>query len=254
MERLQAGRKFGVAGATGRIGCLVVGALRAAGHDVVELSRARGIDLLAPTGLDDVLTGVDTVIDCTNNASRDPDQLVEFFSTTTSNLLAAEKGAGVGHHVMLSIVGLTEPAKTPHYAGKLAQEAAVTAGSVPWTIVRTTQFHDFAETVLGWTEQDGTALIAPLLVQPIAPRDVAEALVEVALGDPQQRRVDVAGPEPQDLVDMARRTLAARGRKVRLIPTWDGPFDEAMAGKVLLPGPEARIMPTTFDDWLALGD
>ncbi|HYH29455.1 MAG TPA: hypothetical protein VD903_03635, partial [Pseudonocardia sp.] len=125
------------------------------------------------------------------------------------------------------------------------------AGPVPWTIVPVTQFHDFAEMVAGWTERDGVAPIAPLLVQPIAPADVAAVLAEIATGGPQGRHVDVAGPEPQDLVDMARRTHRARGREVRLVPTWSAVFDTAMAGEVLLPGEGARIAPTTFEDWLA---
>lgn len=240
-----------VAGATGRIGSLTSAALRAAGHPVVEIGRRVGIDLLSGDGLDDVLVGVDAVIDCTNTPSRDPDEVVSFFTRTTANLLAAEERAGVGHHVVLSIVGLAEPARSAHYAGKLAQEASVVAGTVPWTIVRATQFHDFAEMVVGWTEVDGVATIAPLLIQPIAPADVATVLAEIAPGAPRHGHLDIAGPETQDLVDMARRTLAVRGRSVRLVPTWDGPFDVTMAGKVLLPGPDVRIMPITFDAWLS---
>jgi uncharacterized protein YbjT (DUF2867 family) len=123
---------------------------------------------------------------------------------------------------------------------------------VPWTIVPATQFHDFAATVTSWTEQDGTAAIPPLLVQPVAPADVAGILAETATGTPQGRYHDVAGPEPQDLVDMARRTNDARGHAVKLVPTWSSPgFGPEMAGDVLLPGEGARIAPTTFDEWLA---
>jgi uncharacterized protein YbjT (DUF2867 family) len=122
---------------------------------------------------------------------------------------------------------------------------------VPWTIVPVTQFHDFAAMVAGWSEQDGVATIAPLLVQPIAPADVADILAEIATGEPKGRYVDVAGPETQDLVDMARRTFHARGREITLVPTWSGIFGPAMAGNVLLPGDGARIAPTTFDEWLA---
>ena len=251
MGSSEAVRRVAVAGATGRIGALAVAALRARGQAVVELSRACGIDLRSGSGLDEVLPGVDAVIDTTNSATRDTEAAVEFFTTVTANLLAAESRVGIGHHVALSIVGLDQPTTNPHYAGKRAQEAAVMAGPVPWTIVRATQFHDFAAMVVGWTLRDGVATIAPLLIQPIAPSDVAAALVETALGAPQRRRIEIAGPETQDLVDMARRTLAARGEAVRLVPTWDGPFDSTMAGKVLLPGPDARIMATTFDEWLA---
>jgi uncharacterized protein YbjT (DUF2867 family) len=122
---------------------------------------------------------------------------------------------------------------------------------VPWTIVRATQFHDFAATMTSWTEQDGVATIPPLLVQPIAPADVADVLAEVATGTPQGRYRDVAGPEPQDLVDMARRTNDARGHAVKLVPTWSSLLAPEMAGDVLLPGEGARIAPTTFDEWLA---
>src|SRR5581483_5456471 len=137
--------------------------------------------------------------------------------------------------------------------GKREQERLVTAGAVPWTIVRATQFHDFAAMVAGWTEQDGEATIAPLLVQPVAPADVADVLAEVAAGKPQRRRIDLAGPRTEDLVDMARRTYAARGQQITLVPTWRGLFGPSMAGEVLLPGPGARIAPTSFDDWLAAG-
>lgn len=246
-------KKVAVAGATGRIGSLTVAALSSAGHQVVEISRRGGVDLYSGAGLGEVLTGVDAVIDATNTATQVTDEVVGFFTTVTTNLLAAEASAGVDHHVVLSIVGLAEPATNGHYAGKLAQEAAVAAGPIPWTIVRATQFHDFAAMVVDWTEDAGAATIAPLLVQPIAPADVAAVLAEIAVGAPQRRHLDIAGPETQDLVDMARRTLSVRGHTVRLVPTWDGPFSVAMAGNVLLPGPNARIMPTTFDEWLSAG-
>jgi uncharacterized protein YbjT (DUF2867 family) len=245
--------RVAVAGASGNIGSLAVSALRARHVDVVEISRSAGVDLQSGTGLDDILTDVDAVIDVTNTGAQDTDEVVDFFTSVTKTLLAAEERSGVRHHVALSIVGLSEPAPNPHYAGKLAQEASVVGGPVPWTIVRATQFHDFAVTVVGWTERDGVATVAPLLLQPIAPADVADALVDVASGPPQGRHLEFAGPETQDLVDMARRTLAIQGRAIRLVPTWNGPFGVAMAGDVLLPGPDVRIMPTTFDEWLAAG-
>ena len=122
---------------------------------------------------------------------------------------------------------------------------------MPYTIVPATQFHDFAAMVVGWTEHDGVATIAPLLTQPIAPDDIAEVLAEIAAGEPQGRYVDVAGPQTQDLVDMARRTNEVLGHQVELVPTWSGVFDESMAGNVMLPGENARIAPTKFGDWLA---
>jgi len=218
---------------------------------VVRISRSLAIDLLTGTGLDAALAGVEAVIDVTNCTASDPAETVAFFGTTTRNLLAAEQRAGVRHHVLLSIAGVDRVEGNAHYVGKREQERLVAAGPVPWTIVPATQFHDFAEMVAGWTEQDGVATIAPLLVQPIAPEDVAAILAEIAVGQPQGRYVDIAGPEPQDLVDMARRTHQARGREVKLVPTWSTVFGPEMAGNALLPGKDARIAPTTFDEWLA---
>ncbi|GAB4050459.1 SDR family oxidoreductase [Catellatospora paridis] len=247
--------RIAVAGATGNIGSLTVAALARDGHDVVRISRSLGVDLSTGQGLDDALTGVEAVIDATSGPARDRAETVAFFHTATANLLAAEQRAGVRHHVLLSIVGISRIEGNAHYAGKREQERLVETGPVPWTIVPATQFHDFAATVVAWTEKDGAAPIAPLLVQPIAPGDVADILAEVALDEPQGRHRDVAGPDAQDLVDMARRTLEARGRTVRLVPTWSSVLGLDMAGDVLLPGKDARIAPTGFDEWLrALSD
>ena len=242
--------RIAVAGATGHIGGLTVSALEAAGRHVVRISRSLGVDLTTGVGLDQALTGVDAVIDATNSTVADAEESVRHFTAMTDNLVAAEQRAGVRHHVLLSIAGVDRVAGNAHYAGKRAQERRVTEGRVPWTIVPATQFHDFAEMVAGWFETDGIAAVPPLLVQPVAPSDVADVLAEVAAGPPLERYVDVAGPAPQDLVDMARRTFEARGREVTLLPTWSGVFGPEMAGDVLLPGPGARIMPTTFEEWL----
>ncbi|MCT2589045.1 NAD(P)H-binding protein [Streptomyces sp. N2-109] len=242
--------RIAVAGATGNIGALTVAALERAGHDVVRISRSLGVDLSTGEGLDAALTGVEAVIDTTNCTATDPVETVAYFGTATRHLLAAEERAGVRHHVLLSIAGAGRVEGNAHYVGKREQERLVAAGPVPWTIVPATQFHDFGAMVASWTEQDGVATIAPLLVQPIAPSDVADVLAELATGKPQGRYADVGGPGPQDLVDMARRTLQARGQAVKLVPTWSGLFGPEMAGDVLLPGEGARIAPTTFEEWL----
>ena len=243
--------RIAVAGATGNIGSFTVAALEHEGHDVVRISRSLGVDLSTGEGLDEALHGVDAVVDATNAPPLDEAATVAHFGRITGNLLAAEARAGVRHHVLLSIVGIDRVGGNAHYAGKREQERLVAEGPVPWTIVPVTQFHDFAAMVAGWTESEGVATIPPLLVQPIAPADVGDVLAEVAVGEPQGRYADVAGPDPQDLVDMARRTLAARGHTVKLVPTWSGLFGPEMAGPVLLPGEDARIAPTTFDYWLA---
>ena len=243
--------RVAVVGATGRIGRLTVVALERRGHETVGISRTQGVDVYTGEGLVMALTGVDAVVDACSCSATDHDAAVAFFSQSTRNLLEAERQTGVQHHVPLSIVGLTRVTGNAHYAGKRAQDELVERGPVPWSIVPATHFHDFAEMVTTWTERNGSATIAPLLVQPVAPADVAGVLAEVAIGRPQGRCPDLAGPEPQDLVDLARRTRAARGTSIRLVPTWSGVFGLDMAGDVLLPGPDARIAPTTFDDWLA---
>ncbi|MEU7530045.1 NAD(P)H-binding protein [Saccharothrix sp. NPDC042600] len=243
--------RIAVAGATGNIGALTVAVLERAGHEVVGISRGLGVDLITGQGLDAALTGVDAVIDATNGPTLDRAALVEYFATATTNLLDAERRAGVRHHVLLSIVGIHGIEGNAHYYGKREQERLVREGGVPWTIVPATQFHDFAAMVTAWTERDGVATIAPLLVQPVAPADVAEFLAEVAAGDPLGLHPGLAGPDRHDLVDMARRTHRAVGREVRLVPTWDGVFGLEMSGNALLPGPGARIAPTTFEQWLA---
>ncbi|MQA08143.1 MAG: NAD(P)H-binding protein [Pseudonocardiaceae bacterium] len=243
--------RIAVAGATGNIGSLTVAALEQDGHDVVRISRSVGVNLLTGDGLEGALAGVEAVVDVTNAPATGRAEMVEYFGTATRNLVAAEQRAGVRHHVLLSIVGIHGVEGNAHYDAKREQERLVADGPVPWTIVPATQFHDFAAMVASWTEQDGVATIAPLLVQPIAPADVADVLAEIVTGEPRGRYVDLAGPEPQDLVDMARRTNQARGRTVKLVPTWAAMFGPSMAGDVLMPGEGARIAPTTFDEWLA---
>jgi len=243
--------RVAVVGATGRIGRLTVEALERRGHETVGISRSQGVDVYTSDGLETALAGVDAVVDASSCSATDRDEAFEFFSRSTRNLLEAERAAGVQHHVLLSIIGLTRVTGNAHYAGKRAQEEVLERGPVPWSIVPATHFHDFAEMVTTWTERDGSATIAPLLIQPVAPADVADVLAEVATGPPQGRCADLAGPEPQDLVDLARRTRAARGTPIRLVPTWSGVFGVDMAGDVLLPELDARIAPTTFDDWLA---
>jgi uncharacterized protein YbjT (DUF2867 family) len=245
--------RVAVVGGTGLVGRLTVQALRARNDEPVVVSRSHGVDAAAGTGLDRTLAGVEAVIDVTNGPATNPAAAREFFGSVTRNLLAAELRAGVGHHVVLSIVGVDRVGGNAHYAGKRLQEEIALAGPVPVTVLPATQFHEFAEMVVSRTRRGDTAVVPPLLVQPVAAADVAEVLAEIAAGPAQGRAADLAGPEPQDLVDMARRALAARGAgPVRLVPSWrDGPFGVEMAGEVLLPGPGARLGPTTFDAWLA---
>lgn len=244
--------RVAVVGGTGLVGRYTVEALEQAGHDAVVVARSQGVDLTTRAGLDDALAGIEAVVDVTNPAETEPGLAREFFGTTTGNLLAAEERAGVDHHVLLSIVGIDGVEGNGHYVGKRHQEELVETGSVPYTILRATQFHEFAGMVAGWTRQGDSAIVPPLLVQPVAASDVGQVLAEIATGPAQGRAPELAGPETQDFVDMARRTLAARGESIRLVPRWgDGPFSAEMAGEALLPSTEAQLAPTTFDAWLA---
>jgi uncharacterized protein YbjT (DUF2867 family) len=244
--------RIAVAGATGLVGGPTVGVLEHWGHAVVRVSRSTGVDLLTGTGLEKALDGVDAVVDVTNTVATDPAEAERFVESATCNLLAAEERAGVGHHMVLSIVGLDRIRGNGHYHGKRRQETLVQGGPVPWTIQRATQFFELPAMVVGWTGSQGAAPIPPLLVQPVAVRDVAVDLAELVTGPLRGRAPDLAGPEPQDFVDMARRILALEQDRTRLVPSWrDGPFGVAAAGEVLLPGPSARWGITTFDSWLA---
>jgi uncharacterized protein YbjT (DUF2867 family) len=242
--------RVAVVGGTGLVGRHVVEALRRQGVEAVALARSTGVDALTGEGLDAALNGADAVVDVTTTPARSAEETQAFFRTTTRNLMAAEERVGVKHHVLLSIAAVDAVPDQPHYVGKLAQEDEAQRGSVPVTIARVTQFHEFGGQVATWSTQDGQAIVAPLLLRPVAARDVGAYLAELALGDPQGRAKDLSGPRNEDLFDMARRTLAARGVRTTLVPGFDGMFGMSMAGEVLLPGPDARIAPTTFDQWL----
>ncbi|GIF52367.1 uncharacterized protein YbjT (DUF2867 family) [Asanoa ferruginea] len=243
--------RVAVIGGTGLVGRHTVDALRAAGHDPVAVSRRSGVDVTTGKGLDEALDGVEAVVDVANTGLTDRSAAERFFAAETENVLAAEQRAGVGHHVLLSIVGIDDVEGNAHYAGKRIQQAMVSDGAIPWTIVASTQFYDFPAMVAGWTRDGDRSIVPPLLMRPIAVVDVAAVLAEVAVGKPLGRLIEIAGPDTHDLVDMARRTLAAQGDPVRLVASWrDSPLGVEMAGEVLLPGDDARIGSTTFEEWL----
>lgn len=199
--------RIAVIGGTGVAGRYTVKALRRTGHDAVVLSRSRGVDVSTGKGLDEALVGADAVIDVINLQAPDVQSTQDLFLTATRNILAAEQRAKVRHHVLLSIVGLDRIEGNAHYAGKRLREEILLSAPIPVTIQRATQFHEFAGMVMEWTRQGDVATVPLLLVQPVAASDVGEVLAEVSAGDPQGRAPDLAGPERQDLVDMARRTL-----------------------------------------------
>jgi len=243
--------RVAVVGGTGLVGRHTVEAIKRGNHDTKILARSHGVDLVTAEGIDEALSGVEAVIDVTSVEVVDREASRQLFGTMTKNLLAAEERASVKHHVLLSILGLDLIEGNPHYAGKRVQEALVASSSIPHTILRAAQFHEFAEMLVNWVKTPEGAIVPPLLIQPVAVADVAETLSEIAVSQPIGH-LDLAGPEPQDLVDMARRTLAAKGYSVKLIPSWDGALlGVEAAGDILLPDSEARIAPTTFDEWLS---
>ena len=239
--------KIAVAGGTGVAGRLVVEELRERGQDTVTLSRAAGVDLLTGAGLDDALTGVDAIVDASNVTTMSRAVSVDFFERAGRNLAAAARKAGVRHLVSLSIVGV-DRVRNPYYAGKLRQEEIVRDGSVPWTILRATQFHEFAGQLLAGIPGP-IAVVPSARVQPIAVREVAAELAGIVLGAPQGMAPELAGPRVEKLTDMARRLMAAGGARRR--PVLPIRFPGGMSAGGLLPtgaGPRGVV---TFDEWLA---
>lgn len=242
--------KIAVAGGTGVVGEHVVNEATGRGHEVVVLTRSSGCDLTAGAGLADRLDGVDAVIDVTSTRSQSKSKARAFFGAVTRNLLAAEVSAGVSHHVALSIVGI-DRVGMGYYQGKLHQEEVISAGEVPWTVLRATQFHEFAQQALSFVPIGPISLVPQMLVQPVAAMEVARALVEIVEQGPQGRAPDLAGPEVHHLVDLARavndrRDLGRRVIGIRL-PIAGG---KDMRSGGLIPdsdGPRGEI---TFDQWL----
>jgi uncharacterized protein YbjT (DUF2867 family) len=209
------------------------------------------VDVTTGEGLEQELAGIETVIDVTSPPTVD-ETTPKLFAAATRNILRAEERTGVRHHVLLSIVGIDRVQGNPHIAGKRAQEELVTGGPIPYTIQRATQFFEFTAGLIEWMRHDDVVTLPPLLIQPLAASDAGEVLAEIATRDPAGRVPDLAGPEPQDLIDMARRLLQARGEHLRIVPSWrTGLFGNDVGGEALLPGSGARIAPTTFDTWLA---
>jgi uncharacterized protein YbjT (DUF2867 family) len=239
--------RIAVAGGTGLTGRHVVETLSAAGHEPVVLARSAGVDLLTGAGLDAALAGVEVTIDVSNVTTVKRAESVGFFERAGRSLLGAAARAGVRHHVALSIVGI-DRVSTGYYQGKLRQEEIVREGAVPWTVLRATQFHEFAEQILDRVPGP-LALVPRLTVQPVAVREVGEALVALAVGEPQKAAPDLAGPRVETLPDMARRLVrTGTVRRRPVVPLWlPGP----MAHGGLLPtGPGPRGT-QTFEQWLA---
>lgn len=244
--------KITVIGGTGLIGSQLVSTLRAAGHEVVSASLSSGVDLLTGSGLDEALAGADTVVNVSNSPTFD-EASPEFFRTTMDNLLAAGERAGVGHQVILSIVGVDQVPQLDYYRAKTLQEDVLKQGPTPYSIVRATQFFEFMDTVLSWTADDRTVRLPSTPVQPMAAADVVAALAEVATGAPLNGTVDVAGPDVFALDELGRLTLAARQDPRTVVTDEQAGMFAVVEGDVLAGGPGARLAATSYKDWLGAG-
>lgn len=243
--------KVAVAGGTGVVGRYVVDAARERGHEVVVLARSEGVDLTTGAGLAKRLAGVEGVVDVTSIGTQKRKAAEAFFGGVTEHLLAAGAVTGVGHHVALSIVGIDD-VDTGYYAGKRRQEQMLADGPVPWSVLRATQFHEFAEQALGFVRIGPFSLVPRMLSQPVAAREVAAALVDLVEAGPSGRVPDLAGPERLQMVDLARRVSEARrlGRRVVGVRL-PGAAGRAMRSGALTPrsdGPRGRL---TFEEWLS---
>lgn len=242
--------RIAIAGGTGTVGAPTVAAVRTAGHEAVVLTRGSGVDLVRGTGLDAGLAGVDAVIDTANVSTLSADEAVTFFTAATGNLVAAAERAGVRHVVLLSIVGV-DRMPYDYYAGKVAQERVVEASAVPWSILRATQFHEFAGQLYERAKL-GPLHVAPRArVQPIAAREVGAHLVSLATGEPQGRAADLAGPREERLDEMVK-AFARRAGSRAWIPSISLPGAQmkGMRAGLALPGPGATLGTETFDEWL----
>lgn len=242
--------RIAVAGGTGVTGAYVVETARARGHEVVVLARATGVELLSGAGLPEAVAGADTVIDVSNVTTLKPDVSVSFFAGATRNLLKAGRAAGVTHHLALTIVG-AESAPDGYYAGKLTQERLVEGGDVPWTILRATQFHEFAGMMFARAKAGPLHAAPRARIQPIAVREVAEHLVALAEAGPGGRVADLAGPREESLADMVRAYAHAIGHR-GWVPdiSLPGSLGHAMRDGGLLPGPGAILGRQTFAEWI----
>lgn len=241
--------RIAVAGGTGWLGPFVVEAAHAAGHTTTVISRSNGVDLTTGAGLQDALRGVATVIDVSNITTTSRKKSVAFFGTATKNLIDAGQRAGISHHVTLSIVGV-DRVDFGYYEGKRRQEELVLTGSVPGTVLRAAQFHEFAAQLLDRAK--GPFVLVPRMrSQPIAAREVGQALVRLAELQPVGLAPELAGPEQLEMSDMVRQLLQVRGsRRLMVGLPLPGAAGRQMAGGGLLPlgpGPRGR---QTFEQWL----
>ncbi|GLF99893.1 SDR family oxidoreductase [Streptomyces yaizuensis] len=244
--------KVVVIGGTGLIGSKLVPALGENGHEAVAAAPRTGVDTLTGEGLAEVLEGASVVVDVSNSPSFEDDAVMEFFRTSTANLLRAEAEAGVTHHVALSVVGTERLQESGYFRAKRAQEELIKASGMPYSIVRATQFFEFLEGIAAAATDGDTVRLAPVKIQPILSDDVAAAVGRTAVGSPVNGVVEVAGPDAFQLDVLIGQGLAAGNDPRTVVTDPHAPyFGTELQETTLLPGPGARIAETRFADWLA---
>ena len=243
--------KVVVIGGSGLIGSKLVERLGEAGQDALPASPDSGVDTLTGEGLAEALENARVVVDVSNAPMWDDAAVMEFFQTSTRNVLAEEVRAGVSHHVALSVVGTDRLQESGYFRAKLAQEEAIKAGSTPYTIVRATQFFEFLGRIADSSSDGETVRVPPVLIQPEAADDVAAALAVAAVGAPVNGTIELAGPERFRFDELIQRVLDANG-DARRVTADEGAryFGAELEEGSLIPGDDAHIAPTRFEDWL----
>lgn len=240
-----------VIGGTGLIGSRLVEKLVDQGHEALPASPRTGVDTLTGEGLSQALNSADVVVDVTNPRSLGAAPAMEFFRTSTSNLLTAEEAAHVRHHVALSVVGTERLVQSSYFQGKLAQENLIEEGPIPYTIVRATQFFEFVEGIADGATEGNVVRLPPVLIQPVAADDVVGELARIAADDPMNGTIEIAGPEQFRLDELVRRllTVADDPRDV-VADTSARYFGVELSERSLVPEAEATLGESRFDDWL----
>jgi uncharacterized protein YbjT (DUF2867 family) len=243
--------KVVIIGGSGLIGSKVVARLREQGHEAVPASPDTGVNTLTGEGLAQVLTGAAVVIDVSNSPSFEDAAVLKFFQTSTSNLLAAEAVAGVGHHVALSVVGSDRAPDSGYLRAKIAQEKLIRTSSIPYSIVRATQFFEFLKRTADEATDGNTVRIPPVLFQPMAAEDVARAVARVAVSAPVNGIVEIGGPQQFRFDEFIRLGLAARqDPRVVIADPHAHYFGTELGERTLVPGADARLGEIRFEDWL----
>jgi uncharacterized protein YbjT (DUF2867 family) len=240
-----------VIGGSGLIGSKLVSKLREHGHEATAASPDTGVDTLTGEGLAEALEGASAVVDVSNSPSFEDAAVMQFFTTSTRNLLAAEAAAGVGHHVALSVVGTERLTESGYFRAKLAQEELIQGSSIPHSIVRATQFYEFMQRIASDATDGNTVRLPPALIQPLAADDVASAVGRVSVGEPLNGMVEVAGPEQFRLDELIRDVLRTRNDPREVVTDPQARyFGINPSERALVPGSDARIAETRFSDWL----